>query len=124
MDEKLIDRFEKCEGKLEALYDEIGLLSKKKPTDAVSKFKLKFINAVVTDANDILGESYRPFADFDVFDEDDCPTSSDVVMILSQYLCSMDKLRQDNTEHYGGGQYIWIGTSKRRAKPPRIARLS
>lgn len=121
MDEKSIDRFEKCEGKIESLYDEIGLLSKKKPTDAVSKFKLTFINAVVADANGILGEDYRPFAEFEVFDEDDCPTTSDVVLVLSQYLRSLDKLRQDNTERKLHN-YYWKGTSgERLAKRPRIA---
>ena len=121
MDAKSIDRFEKCEGKIEALHEEIGLLSKKKPTDAVSKFKLKFINTVVAEANDILGGSYRPFAEFDVFDEDDCPTTSDVVMILSQYLRCMDKLRQDNTEEQFAGKYCWKGMSEKHAKRPRIA---
>ena len=120
MDEKEIDRFEKCEGKLEALHEELGLLSKKKPTDAVNKFKLKFINTVIADANGILADDYRPFAEFDLFDEDDCPTNSDVVLILSQYLRSMDKLRQDNTERQYS-YYYWTGTStERRDKRPRL----
>ena len=78
--------FEKIEGQLKGLYEEIGLLSKKKPDDAVNMFKLEFINQVLTDANSVLDEEYMPFDTFTTFDEDNLPTNSDVVMVLSQYL--------------------------------------
>lgn len=81
-----IDTFEKLSGQLIGVYEEISLLSKKSPNDAVNKFKLKFINKIITDSNILLTDRYSPFEDFISFDEDDVPQNSDVVFILSQYL--------------------------------------
>ena len=86
LDKATVRRFEKSETQLDSLYEEIGGLSKKKPDEPVNKFKLKFVNQVLNDANEILGQSYRPFADFKYFNEEDLPTSSDVVMMLSRIL--------------------------------------
>jgi len=81
-----VDKFEKLDGQLQSTYDEISLLSKKKPNDAVNKFKLKFVNTLLEQANDFLGQIYRPFSDFALFSEDDVPQNSDVAFILSQYM--------------------------------------
>lgn len=88
-------QFGKIEAQLQALHDEVGLLSKKKPDDAVNKFKLTLINQVLTDANEVLTDAYQPFADFSIFNEDDMPTNSDVVLILSQYIKCMRRQRVD-----------------------------
>jgi len=69
---------------VDSLYDEFDKLSKKSPGDAVNKFKLKLINELIVKANEALGER-RPFESFETFDEDELPTNSDVVVILSQY---------------------------------------
>jgi hypothetical protein len=45
-----------------------------------------------------LSDKYRPFDDFEMFDEDDVPQNSDVVFILSQYLQCFEKLRADNVK--------------------------
>ncbi len=90
-----VDRFEKLAGQVLGLYEEMSILSKKSPNDAVNKFKLKFINRQLSESNILLGERYRPFDDFEVFDEDEVPQNSDVVFILSQYLQCMEKLRGD-----------------------------
>ncbi len=100
------DLFDTSEDQITAMYDEIGLLSKKKPDAPVNKFKLKFINDVLKQVNKIMGAEYTPFDDFNTFDEDALPTVSDVVFILSQYLKSMDKFRFDNT-YYSQGKYYW-----------------
>ncbi|MGH5435000.1 hypothetical protein ACRFHY_26620, partial [Klebsiella pneumoniae] len=65
-----VDTFEKISGQLLSIYEEISLLSKKSPNDAVNKFKLKFVNKLLSQSNDYLGEMYKPFDDFDSFDED------------------------------------------------------
>lgn len=80
------NKFNKIQGQIKSLHDEIGVLSKKKPDDSVNLFKLKFINQILTEANEILDEEYVPLVGFTVFDEDSLPTNSDVVMILAQYL--------------------------------------
>lgn len=101
-----VDKFEKLDAQLQGTYDEISLLSKKKPNDAVNKFKLKFVNTLLEQANDFLGKEYRPFSDFELFNEDDVPQNSDVAFILSQYLQCLDKFRVDNVimRH---GQWCW-----------------
>jgi hypothetical protein len=96
MNKNNVDVFEKLSGQLLSIYEEISLLSKKNPNDAVNKFKLKFINKLLSQSNNYLAEKYRPFDDFDNFDEDDVPQNSDVVFILSQYLQCFEKLRSDN----------------------------
>ena len=96
MDEKFADSFDTIESQLDGMYSEIGILSKKKPDGPINKFKIGFINKLVSQANSLLGEEYKPFDDFERFDEDELPTASDVVLILSQYLKAMNKLMCDN----------------------------
>lgn len=99
MDKQQVETFLKLQPQLKSAYDEIALLSKKKPTDSLNKFKLKFINSMLLRANEILEDNYKPFPeDFTLFDEDDMPNNSDVVFILSHYLTSLEKLRCDNIE--------------------------
>jgi hypothetical protein len=52
--EEEVIQFEKVQTQIKGLYNEIGILSKKNPNDAVNKFKLKFINQSLIEANDIL----------------------------------------------------------------------
>ena len=97
-----VDRFEKLAGQVQSVYDEIAVLSKKSPNDAVNRFKLKFVNSLLTQGNELLGDEYAPFKDFSEFDDDDVPQNSDVVFILSQYLQCFEKLRADNVEIRAG----------------------
>lgn len=119
---KSIRLFEKIEAQLEAFFEEIGLLSKRKPDDAVNAFKLGFVNQMLNQANQILGDAYRPFLDFSKFDVDaTVPTTSDVVMMLSQYLRSMDKFRKEHI-HSEGRYYYWNvpkTKDKHRARRPK-----
>lgn len=103
MDREGVDRFEKLTGQIESLYDEVSLLSKKSPNDAVSKFKLGFVNKLLKAANEFLGDEYRPFDEFSVFDPDDLPQNSDVVFILGQYLQCFEKVRADNVRRFSEG---------------------
>ncbi len=107
MTEEEVNQFEKTQSQLNGLYNEIGLLSKKNPNDAVNKFKLKFINKSIEESNELLGEEYKPYQEFDKFGEEDMPTTSDVTMMLEQYLNCLEKLRSDNLE-YRAGTYYWV----------------
>lgn len=91
-----INNFEKSQTQLEGLHTEISLLARKSQNDLLNKFKLKFVNKAIQEANIILSEEYLPFEEFDQFDEEELPTNSDVAMILGQYLNCMEKLRADN----------------------------
>ncbi|WP_321323413.1 hypothetical protein [Thiomicrorhabdus sp.] len=105
MNRSNVDIFEKLSGQLLSIYEEISLLSKKNPNDAVNKFKLKFVNKLISQSNEYLAEKYKPFEDFDNFDEDDIPQNSDVVFILSQYLQCFEKQRADNVVIRNGAWY-------------------
>jgi hypothetical protein len=79
---------------------------KKNPNDALNKFKLKFINKLVSDSNEFLTNKYRPLDDFLQFEEDDIPQNGDVVFILSQYLQCFEKFRSDNVA-MRNGTWCW-----------------
>lgn len=97
MNEDQVETFLKLQPQLKSAYDEVALLSKKNPSDSLNKFKLKFVNSILARANEILGNSYKPFPEeFSLFDEDEMPNNSDVIFILSHYLTSLEKLRCDN----------------------------
>jgi hypothetical protein len=120
--EEVIHVFEQTEAQLEGFYEEIGIISKRKPDDAINKFKLGFINQMLQRANTLLGEKYRPFPDFEIFDPDAMPTASDVVTMLAQYLRSMDKFRKDHTYLTSLGDCLWrVSGSPRKiwAKAPK-----
>jgi hypothetical protein len=113
-----IDVFEKLYSQIEGLHQEIGTLSKKSPSDAINPFKLKMINKVLIRANGILRTKYKPFEDFDSFEEDDIPTNSDATLILSQYYECMEKMRSDNINQNG----FWLingNKSDHRTAPPK-----
>lgn len=116
MNAQQVETFLKLQPQLKNAYEEISLLSKKKPTDALNKFKLKFINSILSRANKILGEKYKPFPEeFELFDVDDLPNNSDVVFILSHYLTSLEKLRCDNIKYHDYNWY-WVVNGEVRDK--------
>jgi hypothetical protein len=123
MKREQVDAFEKTQAQMAALHDEVAALARKAPNDAVNKFKLGLINKVVQAANALLGDSYRPFADFASFDENNVPTTSDVTLILAQYLNCLEKYRADNI-HYEHGYWQWRtsdhGESIRTAPPKKL----
>ncbi len=107
MTKKEVDTFEKVQAQLEGLHNEISVLSKKSQNDALNNFKLKFVNQILVEANKLLGDKYKPFPDFEVFDNDDMPTNSDAAMMLTQYLSCFEKLRADNV-YQDFGKWYWV----------------
>lgn len=103
-----VERLEKLVGQLQGLYAEVGTLAKKSPNDAVNPFKLKLINRVLEMGNVVLGEKYKPFEDFDRFDPDDAPSTSDVTIVVSQYMEEAERFRSDNVINASvNGSYGW-----------------
>jgi len=96
MNLKDIDFYEKVQSQIERLYTEVSLLSKSKADNPINQFKLKFIDEKLKEANTLLVGTFKPFADFDTFDETSLPTNSDVVFILSQYLDCLEGWRSAN----------------------------
>ncbi len=113
MNEEDVVDFLEIRSQLKSAYDEISLLSKKKPSDVLNKFKIKFINSILMRANELLEDSYMPFPDeFSRFDEDDLPNNGDAVFMLSHYLTSLEQLRCDNIR-YVDYNYFWVIDNKR-----------
>jgi len=127
MSKVVIDEFKKVLNQLEGLHEEISSLSKKSYTDALNGFKLKMTNQVLKKTNKILGDHYKPFDDFEVFNEEDLPTNSDVALVLSQYINCMESLREENIfskiEYTSSGsvaKIIWLWKStKIETYPPK-----
>jgi hypothetical protein len=107
MNREDIDRFEKLTGQLISVYEEISLLSKKSPGDALNSFKLNFINKLLLQSNDFLSKENRPFEDFEKFEDDSLPQNSDTVFILGQYIECFEKVRSDNVS-LRNGSWFWV----------------
>jgi hypothetical protein len=114
MTQQEVDTFEKVQAQLQGLHTEISALAKKSQNDLLNKFKLKFVNQILAEANKLLGTKHKPFPDFDLFDDNDLPTNSDVAMMLTQYLNCLEKLRADNIKKEDGypNNWYWIVNGK------------
>lgn len=115
-----VENLEKVIGQLLAAHSEIAMLAKKSPSDTLNSFKLKMINRVIKNSNSVLGSRYKPFEDFEQFDDDDLPSNSDVTMILAQYMEEAERFRSDNVmQQFGRWYYVVEGaTSEIRSGPP------
>ena len=103
-----VDVFERVKGQLRQFQIELSGLSKSKPDNLINKFKLTFINEKLGEANRILTGDFKPFNDFNVFDSEQLPTNSDVVLILSQYLDCLEALRCANIAYSSmDGRWYW-----------------
>ena len=103
LDPAVIREFGLLEEQLKTFYEELSVLSKKTPNGPLNKFKLKFVNDTLRRTNAILGDSHRPFPDFELFSDEDLPSSSDAVLMLSHYLKSMERFRNDHSHWTGTG---------------------
>jgi secreted Zn-dependent insulinase-like peptidase len=105
MKKKEISEFEVLQGQLESFHQELTALAKKNPNDALNKFKLGLVNSLLQGANTFLGNTQKPFKDFEKFDEAALPSNSDVLVVLAQYLSALEKLRADNIQMWRGVWY-------------------
>jgi hypothetical protein len=88
---------------LEAMFRDFQDLSKKKPDSALNKSKVKIANRLLTDVLAILdGEPNRGY--LDLFDEDDLPQYSDVVLMLGQAVAAMEQFKN---RYHGRSEYSY-----------------
>jgi len=115
-----VDDLEKLIGQLKSIHSEISALAKKSPNDAVNSFKIKFINAAISNCNQLLDKKYKPLDDFNIFDIDDVPSNSDVTFIISQYAEALEKFRADHITVFRGFWTYKLEDSKEeiRTSPP------
>jgi hypothetical protein len=120
-----VDAFEMVATQLERFYSDLQLTSKGKGHDAVNQFKLAVLNNLLTRANALLGEQYKAVPGFSTFDADSLPMASDALLIVSQYLGALEKLRSDNiAQNFGSWYWVIDGatSSVRTAPPSKLAR--
>lgn len=91
-----VEKFEKNYTQLDGMHLEIGSLSDKSPNADLNKIKVDFLNKILNEANELLGENYIPFKDFTIFKPHVILSNSDVTMMLTQYINCMELLRINN----------------------------
>ncbi len=123
MNKKDVGKFELLEAQMRTLYSEIEKLVKKNPNDAINIFKLKLINGLLRDANEVLVNTKKPILEFAEFDESSLPSNSDALVVLSQYLTCLESYRENNVAYDEGEQsWFWVingRTSEMPAAGPR-----
>jgi len=90
--DKDIENYSLLSDMLNAQRREFDLLSKKKADGALNKMKIKMVNRVIEPLNKLFkNEPSHKF--LDVLDENDMPTNSDVVLIISQYEAAINEFK-------------------------------
>lgn len=116
-----ISRFERLEAQLTQLHTEMGGLSKSKPDNLINGFKLRIVNELLGDANELLEQKYRPLVGFIIFDEAELPSNSDVLLVLGQYLEGLEAWRSAHVE-FDQADFVWYwsvkGSKRIQAKAP------
>jgi hypothetical protein len=108
-DHSEVEKLEKLIGQLQGLHSELTLLAKKSPSDGVNPFKLGLVNKVIKTGNEVLGQKYLPFDDFEGFDADAVPSTSDVALVLAQYMEEAERYRSDNIKwHSSYKDSYWV----------------
>ena len=102
------EQYEMLQPLLYASYKEIQELSKKKPDTPLNALKVKMINRILVPLKEILsGEDVAEY--IDLLSEDELPTNSDAVLILSQYLRALDAYKMKYYKHNSRtGRSEWI----------------
>lgn len=90
-----VDMYEKLHGQLMTMKNQFEALSKKNPNDVVNEFKIGLVNKLLADINGLI-DDFKPFPDFEQFEESPKVFNSDVLLILAQYLTAMYRFRQAN----------------------------
>lgn len=96
MQRKDVEKYSDLYSKLSSMKGDIALLSAKKPNETVNEFKLKLINKLLAQINELI-DNFKPEDDFDSFDLETLPTNSDVLMVLNLYLNGMERFRDANS---------------------------
>lgn len=88
------------------LIKEIRELSKKKPDAIMSKGKVKIINRVLEDINEILKvEPKGKYLDF--LDDDELPQTSDAVLVMVQYETALNAFENKYSQRYQTGRHSY-----------------
>ena len=110
--EEDVQKFEMLYPMLDSDIAEIRELSKKKQDEPLNPFKVKIINKKLGQIKDLLKD--EPSNEYlELLDEDSLPTNSDAVLMLSQFINSLNQFKQKYYESDGsdidvfGTRYTW-----------------
>lgn len=111
--EKDIEDYSLLKDMLTAQKREFDLLSNKKSDGPLNKMKIKMVNRVLEPLNELL-KNEPSYKFLDILNEDDMPTNSDVVLIISQYEKAMDNFKnkyfiidENYTDKFGKALKRW-----------------
>lgn len=62
----------------------------------MNEFKIGLVNKMLADINGLIGD-YKPFPDFEQFENSPRVFNSDVLLILAQYLTAMSRFKNVNS---------------------------
>lgn len=88
--EKDIEDFELLKGMLNSQKKEFDNLSKKKADGQLNPMKVKMVNRVLEPLKNLC-KNEKSYMFLDTLNEDEMPTYSDVVLIISQYETALDE---------------------------------
>lgn len=92
---------------LDAIYNEVKELSKKKQDDVLNKLKVKMINRILEQIKELVAE--EPTAQFiDLLDDEALPSNSDAVLILAQFQAAMEQFKNKYYRYKSGFGTIWM----------------
>ncbi len=120
MSAQSVSEFELVSSQIDHFHSELHALAKGKSNDALNPFKLDLLNQLLTRANQLLGQEYQAVPGFSTFERDQIPSTSDALLVLSQYIGALEKLRTDNiTVEMGRWRWVIDGVpSDVRTAPP------
>lgn len=90
-----VELYEKLHGQLLTMRTQFEALSKKNPNDVVNDFKIGLVNKMLEEINGLIGD-YKPFPDFEQFENSPRVFNSDVLLILAHYLTAMSRFKNAN----------------------------
>ena len=99
--EEQIGLYETISPLLRSAFDEIKEFSKKKQDEPLNVKKVKMINRLLEKAKEVL-KNEQTVVFLDLLDENELPSNSDAVLVMSQYISAMRKFHSD---HYHSGDW-------------------
>lgn len=112
--EKDIESYLLLLGMLQAQRKELDLLSKKKSDEQLNPMKIKMVNRILEPLN-VLFKNEPAHKFLDILNENDMPTNSDVVLVLSQYETAINEFKKRYyfrdeylLDEYGDPTWRWL----------------
>ncbi len=102
-----VSEFEIVQNQLERFLGELHILAKGKPNEVINNFKLSLLNNLLQRSNVLLGKRYTAVTGFVQFESELLPSISDALLVVSQYLGALEKLRTDNIGQKSGVVWSW-----------------